>query len=122
VTPRQERIRYSAEVLFDFDSADLRNADIPEVDTYFNNLDRTQISKIVVEGHTDSRGHPDYNVNLSQRRADTVKKYLLSKYSDIQTEKIETVGFGAARPVADNGNYQGRQKNRRVEFVINIGE
>ena len=122
VTPRQERIRYSAEVLFDFDSADLRNADIPEVDTYFNNLDRTQISKIIVEGHTDSRGHPDYNVNLSQRRADTVKKYLLGKYSDIQPEKIETVGYGAARPVADNGNYQGRQKNRRVEFVINIGE
>ena len=115
---KEERLRYSAEILFDFDSDILKMDHIPEVDQYFDNLDRNKIVQIKVEGHTDSRGHPDYNTNLSQRRAESVKKYLLNKYKDIDSNKIQSIGYGASKPVADNANFQGRQKNRRVEFLI----
>ena len=54
-------------------------------------------------------------MNLSQRRANAIKKYLIEHFY-IPAAKIEAIGYGPTRPIADNGNYQGRQQNRRVEF------
>lgn len=73
-------------------------------------------SKIVVEGYTDSRGSAEMNQELSSRRAETVKNYLISK--GLPSERISSQGFGPAKPVADNDTAEGRANNRRVEIVV----
>jgi hypothetical protein len=77
----------------------------------------TGFTKLVVVGHTDSLGTNEYNDALSKRRAETVKRWLMTDQK-IDGSKIETEGKGEIEPVASNGNYQGRQLNRRVEFRI----
>lgn len=72
------------------------------------------VLKVRVEGHTDSMGARDRNLRLSQRRADALRDYLAPKVQ----APIEPAGFGQERPIADNGNYQGRAQNRRVEIRI----
>ena len=67
-------------------------------------------------GHTDDIGSADYNKNLSQQRADAVKKYLTD--SGIAESRITTRGAGMDEPVATNKTAQGRAKNRRIEFTI----
>ncbi len=73
-------------------------------------------SKIVVEGYTDSQGGVAFNQDLSQKRADSVRAYLVSR--GIAADRITAQGFGAARSIADNGTAEGRADNRRVEIVI----
>jgi outer membrane protein OmpA-like peptidoglycan-associated protein len=72
--------------------------------------------QVTVEGHTDSQGKDDYNLKLSQRRADSVKNYLVGH--GVAAERITPVGKGESLPVADNKTAEGRQHNRRVEIVI----
>lgn len=72
--------------------------------------------KIEIEGHTDSVGSDSYNQGLSERRAESVRAYLVSQRIAPQT--ITTVGFGESRPVATNDTAAGRQQNRRVELVV----
>ncbi len=74
-------------------------------------------TKVVVEGHTDSIGSDASNLTLSQRRAETIRQILIDQYG-IDGSKIEAIGYGESQPIADNGNYQGRQKNRRVFFRV----
>jgi outer membrane protein OmpA-like peptidoglycan-associated protein len=69
-----------------------------------------------VEGHTDADGADDYNVELSQRRAEAVAEYLVSQ--ELNPERFETKGFGEARPVASNASAGGKARNRRVEIQI----
>jgi outer membrane protein OmpA-like peptidoglycan-associated protein len=73
-------------------------------------------SKIVVEGHTDSQGGAGYNQELSQRRAQSVRDYLVSR--GVATDRITSQGFGLTRPIADNASAEGRANNRRVEIVV----
>jgi outer membrane protein OmpA-like peptidoglycan-associated protein len=74
-----------------------------------------------ISGHTDSRGRPDYNRDLSQRRADAVKNYFVGR--GIKQERLTSIGYGLTRPIADNATATGRAKNRRTEFrLINPGE
>ncbi|MDX9731412.1 MAG: OmpA family protein [Bdellovibrionales bacterium] len=117
---RKDKLRYNASVLFDVNSADLRSGDLPEVNEYFDNLEISKLVSLTVEGHTDSRGDADYNQALSERRAVTLKQYLLKRYPTLRSEIVHTVGHGEEKPVADNANYQGRQQNRRVEFIIEV--
>jgi outer membrane protein OmpA-like peptidoglycan-associated protein len=70
-----------------------------------------------IEGHTDSMGTDEYNLTLSNNRASTIKKYMVDVLG-LEGSKITFKGFGESEPIADNGNYQGRQMNRRVEFKI----
>jgi OOP family OmpA-OmpF porin len=70
--------------------------------------------KVEIQGHTDSRGKHDYNVGLSQRRAETVKAYLVTK--GVDSERIVPRGYGPDRPIATNSSARGRAINRRVEF------
>jgi len=74
-------------------------------------------SKIEVEGHTDSVGPDTYNMKLSERRATTVKDYLI-KEAGVNSSKIKAIGFGESKPVADNKTAAGRAQNRRVEILI----
>ena len=73
--------------------------------------------RMTVEGHTDSVGGDDYNLKLSQRRADSVRDYLVS--NGIASANIEAHGMGKDNPVASNDTAAGRQQNRRVEMVVN---
>jgi outer membrane protein OmpA-like peptidoglycan-associated protein len=72
--------------------------------------------KIRVDGYTDSTGTPEYNRDLSQRRADTVRGYMLKQ--GIPADAVVSEGFGQENPVATNGTAAGRQQNRRVEMVV----
>jgi outer membrane protein OmpA-like peptidoglycan-associated protein len=74
------------------------------------------LSKLVVEGHTDSQGGADYNQDLSRRRAQSVRDYLVSR--NIAADRVTSVGYGLTRPIADNASPEGRANNRRVEIVI----
>jgi outer membrane protein OmpA-like peptidoglycan-associated protein len=76
-------------------------------------------SKMVVEGHTDSQGGDAYNQDLSQRRAQTVRDYLVTR--GVAADRVTAQGFGASRSIADNKSAEGRANNRRVEIVVAKG-
>jgi outer membrane protein OmpA-like peptidoglycan-associated protein len=71
---------------------------------------------VVVEGYTDSKGSASSNMDLSRRRAESVRSYLV--WRGFPTEKIEAHGMGAERPIAENTTSEGRASNRRVEIVV----
>jgi len=73
--------------------------------------------KVVIEGHTDSIGSRDYNLELSQKRAKNIMNHFVSKYG-LNNGLFVPIGYGEDRPVAANNTPEGRQKNRRVEFVL----
>jgi outer membrane protein OmpA-like peptidoglycan-associated protein len=73
-------------------------------------------STMVVEGHTDSQGGEQFNQQLSKRRAEAVRGYLVSR--GVESDRVTAEGFGPSRPVADNATTEGRANNRRVEIVI----
>lgn len=75
-----------------------------------------QVKKVRIEGHTDSDGGANYNKKLSQQRADSVKKFLVGL--GIAESRLEAVGFGEKKPIADNKTPEGKEKNRRVEFNV----
>jgi OmpA-OmpF porin, OOP family len=74
--------------------------------------------KIVIElsGHTDNVGGNELNQKLSQDRADSVREYFIGK--GIEPDRVASKGYGETKPVATNDNDEGRQRNRRVEFMI----
>ncbi|MFC1724115.1 OmpA family protein [candidate division KSB1 bacterium] len=72
---------------------------------------------VIIEGHTDSKGRMSNNNVLSQKRAESVRKFILSN-SDIKKNKIKAVGYGQSRPIADNSTEEGRTKNRRIEVIL----
>jgi len=77
---------------------------------------RTGITKVRIEGHTDSVGDAEKNRTLSQDRAQSVLEYLVKK--GIARDRLEAKGFGPDKPIANNDSDEGRTKNRRVEFTI----
>lgn len=78
--------------------------------------DNVQIKKIRIEGHTDSDGPDDFNMKLSQRRADSVMSALIKR--GVDPGRMEAVGFGETRPIASNATKAGKAENRRTEFNI----
>ena len=76
-----------------------------------------QIERVRVEGHTDSQGADDKNMDLSQRRAGKVRQRLIEQ-EGIAPERLESVGYGETTPVDTNFTAKGRENNRRVEFTI----
>lgn len=77
-------------------------------------------AKIMVEGHTDSTGNAQFNMELSKARAESVASYLVSR--GVPRDQITSEGFGATRPVADNNTPEGRANNRRVEIIVQSQE
>lgn len=113
--PNQERFR-TQKILFAFDSDKMVGNFEPALAELASHL-KSGFQELIVEGHTDSVGAAAYNEKLSLRRAEAIKRHLSSKYG-IDAKKVRAIGYGETRPIADNGNYQGRQENRRVDFEI----
>jgi outer membrane protein OmpA-like peptidoglycan-associated protein len=78
--------------------------------------DNPQIKKVLIEGHTDNKGNPKKNLLLSQKRAESVKKFLVK--AGVNPDRLECKGFGQEKPIEDNKTATGRAANRRVEFSI----
>lgn len=106
------------DILFEFNSDQLDEVSLETLDKFAAYLKRPPaLQLLVIEGHTDSIGSDKYNLDLSKRRAISVGKYLIDTHK-IPLSKIRAIGYGETRPIADNGNYQGREQNRRVEFKV----
>jgi outer membrane protein OmpA-like peptidoglycan-associated protein len=75
------------------------------------------VSKITVEGHTDATGSEDKNKEISQKRAESVEKYMASK-GNISSDRIEAVGRGSENPISDNKTQKGRAENRRIDLIV----
>ena len=103
-------------IYFETAKWDLLPASFIELDELINLIDKHPSIKISIHGHTDSRGSDHYNQNLSQNRAKAVYLYLLNH--GISTDKIAYEGFGESNPVETNDTSEGRQTNRRVEFIV----
>lgn len=117
-SPQSKLETFLANVLFRFDEDELLPEGLVLVQRlagYLKKYARKFVS-IRVEGHTDSIGNQYYNIDLSERRAKKVKSQLI--LMGVAARKIQIEGFGQSQPVADNGNYQGRAFNRRVEFKV----
>jgi outer membrane protein OmpA-like peptidoglycan-associated protein len=111
------RIRFGAEVLFDTGQHVLKplaETSLKQLAAFLHNYPGFPI---IVEGHTDSVGTAQSNVTLSQRRAQSVRDWLVNQ-GKLAAGCIETKGLGLTEPIADNGTADGRQKNRRVEVKI----
>ena len=103
-------------IFFDFDKTTLRPESIPQLDRVVNFMLDNPMVKVEIGGHTDSKGSDEYNINLSQGRADAVVNYVINQGVDFS--RIIAKGYGESLPVDTNSTDEGRQSNRRVEFKI----
>ncbi|WP_127126645.1 OmpA family protein [Pseudoflavitalea rhizosphaerae] len=107
-------------VLFGFDKADLTPATENSLNKLVQILKEYPDTNIEVQGHTDSRGTDEYNMQLSQRRATSVAGYLTR--NGVASSRVTTKGYGESAPVATNDTDEGRAQNRRVNFLITANE
>lgn len=103
-------------IYFDFDKADIRQADVPILDANAQYLKDHAELLLIVEGHCDERGTNEYNLALGERRAKTARDYLVSR--GIAADRITTVSFGEERPVCTEKNEACWNQNRRAEFLV----
>ncbi len=109
-------VRLTNDILFDVDAADLRGESRQTLNELASNFSRYPEEKISVEGHTDATGTTEHNQFLSQRRANSVRDYLVD--SGVRASQISAYGYGETMPKASNDTPEGRQLNRRVEIHI----
>lgn len=100
---------------FDLDKATLKPDSVKQLQHVVTLMQNYPKLKLEVQGHTDNQGKADYNVKLSQKRAETVNQYL--QLFGISSERLQPKGYGQTKPVATNATDEGRAKNRRVELV-----
>jgi len=103
-------------ILFDTDSDRLKPESAPVIKSIARGLETNPNLKLQIEGHTDSVGSADHNLDLSKRRAEAVKAVLVSQFK-VDAARLTTAGLGATKPIDSNDTPQGRAQNRRVEFV-----
>jgi len=112
-----EKLCMTLDVQFDFDKADIKPEYQDEVGKLAEFMQKFPTTTTVIAGHTDNVGNADFNMKLSQARAESVVNLLVSKYG-IDRSRLTAKGYGATRPIAYNNTAEGRQKNRRVEAVV----
>jgi outer membrane protein OmpA-like peptidoglycan-associated protein len=109
-------VHFDSDVLFGVDSANLDSdgrATLEDVASVINQYPKTAV---VVQGHTDSTGSEEHNQELSDRRASSVRGYLVSR--GVDADRVAAVGMGEGYPVASNDSESGRQQNRRVDILL----
>ncbi|NLD27719.1 MAG: OmpA family protein [Myxococcales bacterium] len=113
----EEKIIITQKIHFEFNKAVIRPVSYPILDDVVMLLQQNpQLGLIRVEGHTDWIGNDAYNQRLSEKRANSVREYLISK--GIEPYRLQAVGYGESRPIADNNTTKGRARNRRTEFTV----
>lgn len=103
-------------IYFDFDKTTLKKESFVELNRVVDFLNRNPSVEIQIEGHTDSKGSDEYNLNLSQGRSQSVVDYLISQ--GIDGNRLRAQGFGESTPIDTNETDEGRANNRRVEFTV----
>lgn len=122
-TAREVRIELPGDVLFDFDQWDIRPDAEPTLRQVAEIIQRYPRAKVAIAGYTDAKGADAYNLQLSARRATSVKAWLVQQ-GGVEGKRMTTKGRGEAKPVAPNthpdgsDNPEGRQRNRRVELTV----
>ncbi len=113
----QEKVKVELNVEFDNNSSASRPEHRSEIERVYRFMQEYPLTKVTIEGHTDSRGAAEYNKSLSQRRANTVAQVLINDFG-IAANRVTAIGYGEERPIATNETAAGRQKNRRVVGVV----
>jgi outer membrane protein OmpA-like peptidoglycan-associated protein len=122
-TAREASIEIPADILFDFGSAEIRPRAESSLASAAEILRKRGVGSATIEGHTDSKGAAQYNIKLSEQRAEAARNWFLQQ-GRLTTTKFVIRGFGASKPVESNSradgsdNPEGRQKNRRVVIVF----
>jgi OOP family OmpA-OmpF porin len=114
-------------IMFDFGRTDIRSEYHDELDALAKFLESNPEAYVVIEGFTDSTGDPEYNLYLSQRRAESVKNFLTQNYTylageanapNIAEKRLVTLWYGKDLPIGSNDTAEGRQMNRRVRLTV----
>jgi len=106
---------YAAKVLFDTNSAKVKSEAYQMLTEAVVIMKKNPDLKVEVDGHADSTGTPEYNMTLSEKRAEAVKKHFVDQ--GIDPDRLTTKGFGITKPAASNKTKEGRAQNRRVELT-----
>ncbi|MEN0055623.1 MAG: OmpA family protein [Mucilaginibacter sp.] len=109
-------VKFDSGILFDTDKADLKPAAQANLQNLAKSLQNNQNTNILIVGHTDDTGSDSHNQELSVRRAESVKSYIVA--DNVSGSRLTTSGKGESEPIADNTTTAGRAQNRRVEIVI----
>jgi OOP family OmpA-OmpF porin len=113
-----EKGRATLDIKFQTNKADIQPQYHEELARFADIIKRhPEFGSITIEGHTDSVGDAGYNQKLSQRRAESVRNYLITKLG-VDAERLSAKGFGESKPIADNMVASGRLQNRRVEAAV----
>lgn len=112
--PKEQGSIIFRNIQFDFDKSTVKPESYPILDEVVDYLKANPNVKMEIQGHTCNLGTAAYNLKLSDRRAASVKTYLVGK--GVPADRLETKGYGLTRPVAPNDNEENRSRNRRVEF------
>ena len=112
----QSKITLQADTLYDFDKATLKAEGMATLDKIARDLRKIKLEVVIAVGNTDSVGTDAYNMALGQRRAQSVKAYLVSK--GVDGSRVYTESKGKSNPVASNATAEGRAKNRRTDIEV----
>lgn len=115
--PQEDAVRVELDVKFDFDRAQVKENSYGDIRNLADFMKQYSQTSTVVEGHTDSVGTDAYNQRLSERRANAVRELLVNQFG-VAGSRVDAVGYGESRPVADNATEEGRAINRRVEAEV----
>ncbi|HBG08376.1 MAG: hypothetical protein A2075_17540 [Geobacteraceae bacterium GWC2_58_44] len=116
-TPGHHKYCVTLQGEYDIDQAVVRPENYEEIAEVGNFMKKYPTTTAVIEGHTDNVGSASHNMELSQRRAESVVDHLVTKFG-IDRSRLSAKGFGFTRPIADNTTNEGRQKNRRIEAIV----
>lgn len=115
--PGKHKYCISLHIDFDIDKTDIRPQYRDEVAKVGDFMKKYETTTAVIEGNTDNVGTYDHNIDLSRRRAESVVNYLVDNFG-IERARLTSKGYGSSRPIADNATDEGKQKNRRIDAII----
>lgn len=118
IVVKRDKLELKEKLYFTWDAATLVDASFPVLDEVVQALKDNPGFKVQVEGHTDSSGGDDHNQSLSEKRAEAVLDYLVSH--GVAKDRLVSKGFSSSVPIDTNKTAEGRENNRRVEFVVNF--
>ena len=116
VVVTEKKIELKQTVFFDTNKATIKKVSFELLNQVAQAMQDNPTIKVEIQGHTDSQGNDNFNMKLSQRRAESVRTYLIGK--GVAADRMVPQGYGETVPIADNRTSAGRAQNRRVEFVI----